>query len=248
MRRKLLFLLTALFLLCFSALPANASLPPDYFLNKYVPRLQGTWYDLKGNPTFVFDGMSVNGCPIVGLYGGAGGGGNIGFIVRIVEKSGYRDLQLVFQFLSKDPSVAHQTMYYQGKAYRRTPSPVYYETIGGLGLGMSKDDVIERYGNPDDISIKNNRTFWMYSKLGMKLEFRYDELCSIRIYKYGDRRFDRTGFNCYNSLDEYREAYGLHRKELIGYGSYFGPNSIGHNEYLWFEDYPNSVSLNLFWS
>ena len=244
-------MLVGLLILCCSAITVEA-VTMDETLGFYVPRLQGTWYDLKGKPALIFDGMSVNGCPIVGIYRVAGGRGSASFLLRISEKTGYRDLDMSVDFLDEDPTKFHQMLSCDGVGYRRTPYPQYYESVGGLGLEMSEDDVLARYGKPDEVTTttkwKPKETTWMYSKLGLKLKFLYGELWSITFYKYGDRRFDRTGFNCSNSLDEYKEAYSLPYTELWGYRSVPHPHHIGHHEYLWFEDYPNSVTLNLYWS
>jgi len=80
--------------------------------------------------------------------------------------------------------------------------------------------------------------------LGLAISWQNDIVSQIIIYRNGDRRFDSTGFNCNNSLGEYAEAYGMKSVPRVGYG----PRGIGYSEYLWFEQYPNSVELSLFWN
>jgi len=41
-----------------------------------------------------FSGNYVNDCPIIGIYNPAGGGGDVGFVLRINENDVYRDLRL----------------------------------------------------------------------------------------------------------------------------------------------------------
>lgn len=68
-------------------------------------------------------------------------------------------------------------------------------------------------------------------------------ICKICIYKSGNRRFDRTGFNCENTLYDYQQQYGIIRQIQSGE---FGAYSIGHREFLWCDDYPNSFELSYF--
>ena len=62
--------------------------------DKYLPRLQGNWYDSNGNVYLQIVGKTLNGCPIVDIVNAAGGGGNVGLTIRISESSGYRDIYL----------------------------------------------------------------------------------------------------------------------------------------------------------
>lgn len=247
--QSFLTLFLTLFLSCFSSV-ALADLPPDYFMNKYIPALQGTWYDTKGNPVFTFKDRTLNGCPIVGITNVAGGGGDIGFTLRIAEKTGVRDLRLSFENLAADSRVYHQMLYTNERAYRRTPRLQYYESVGGLALGMTEQEVEQKYGKPDTIyTINRVATKWIYTNLGLELEFRRGKILeAIRIYNTGDRRFDRTGFNCSNTLTEYQQQYGFKRKLTGTKRDLQGANGIGNNEYLWFNDYPNSITLSVFWN
>lgn len=88
----------------------------------------------------------MNGCNIVGIYNVAGGVSNFSMTMRIVEKTGYRDLKMDCNNLNADPNTYHQVLYYDQQAYRRTQQPLYHETVGGLGLGMSEQDVKAKYG------------------------------------------------------------------------------------------------------
>lgn len=146
--KRIILIVIGLFILSFSSI-AMADTTSDRFMNAVLPKLQGTWYDIKGNPALVFDGNTMNGCNIVGIYNVAGGVSNFSMTMRIVEKTGYRDLKMDCNNLNADPNTYHQVLYYDQQAYRRTQQPLYHETVGGLGLGMSEQDVKAKYGNPD---------------------------------------------------------------------------------------------------
>ena len=64
---------------------------------------------------------------------------------RIKEEHGYRDIGLVIdhnnykKFLYLDETIV----------LRHTKYPQYVESINGMYLGMSMDDLLEKYGEPD---------------------------------------------------------------------------------------------------
>lgn len=242
LKRRVLVLFTLVFL-CLSSL----CLASQRAMEKYLPRLQGNWYDLDGNVVLTFDGASVNGCPVVDILRVAGGGGDVGFTVRIVEDAGYRDLKLSCMGLSPNPDDYHQYIRLDGKQkLRRFPEARYYETIGGLGLGMTKQDVLSRYGQPDVVETgRDHRETWTYSSLGLGISWEDGIVTKLRIYDNGDRHFDRTGFNCANSIQDYVQYYGWNRTPKAGgYGAY----GIGYGEYLWFDRYPKAVELSVYWN
>ena len=51
--------------------------------DKYLPLLQGNWYDSNGNVYLQIVGKTLNGCPIVDIVNAAGGGGDVGLTIRI---------------------------------------------------------------------------------------------------------------------------------------------------------------------
>ena len=82
---------------------------------------------------------------------------------------------------------------------------------------------------------------WKYNRMGLELVMRYDRVDRIRILKNGNRRFDRTGFNCANAPYEFQEVYGV--RYAPGAGP-FGSFAIGHGECMWFDEYPDCIELS----
>ena len=239
--RVLLLVLMCLFIL----LPFSLAGASPHYMEKYLPRLQGNWYDLDGNAVLTFDGASVNGCTVVDILRVAGGGGDVGFTVRIVEDAGYRDLKLSCTGLSANPEEYHQYIRLDHRLLRRFPEARFWESVGGLGLGMTKHDVISRYGNPDVLKNgeRGKREFWKYETIGLGIEWENGIVVNLQIYKDGNRHFDSNGFNALNSPKEYADYYGWDRVPKAGsFGSYY----IGYGEYLWFRYYPEMVELNLY--
>ena len=60
----------------------------------------------------------------------------------------------------------------------------------------------------------------------------------------GNRHFDRTNFNCENSLSEFKAAYGFKQMPRAGQGVDLCYTRPG--EYMWFNDYPNSITLTTY--
>ena len=238
LKLRILILFTFLFFCLQSLCFAYQSLT-----DRYLPALQGNWYDLDGNVVLTFDGASMNGCPIVDFVRGAGGGGDIGLTIRIVENSGYRDILLSCSGLSPNTEDPHQFIYYNDQSLRRFPKEKFFESVGGLTLGMSKKEVTAMYGQADSVSSKGYSEKWFYTKLGLGLTWYKGIVTAIRIYSYGDRHFDRTGFNCSDPVEVYAETYSLYKVPKPGK---FGAYAISKGEYLWFDHYPEYVELNLY--
>lgn len=249
-KKTLLLVLTLLLSLCFSSF-AFASYDPTPGI---LAKLQGKWYDAAGNVVLDFEGNSVNGCTIVGAYNPAGGSSDFSCTIRIIEAQGYRDLPIIGESLYKDSYHAHVIFNgdnrdeTKGTLLLRTPEAQYNESVGSIGLDMPAKEVQAKYGSPDTIQQVKPWTqldTWQYRKLGLELTMRHGRVWIIKMYKNGDRHFDRTGFNCANALYEFKEAYGFNHVPKAGqYGAY----GIGHGEFLWFNDYPNSITLSTFWN
>ena len=116
-----------------------------------------------------------------------------------------------------------------------------YNTISD---GSSYNDVVAKYGEPDMRQIWRKTPgeyLWRYNRMGLELVMRYDRVDRIRILKNGNRRFDRTGFNCANAPYEFQEVYGV--RYAPGAGP-FGSFEIGHGECMWFDEYPDCIELS----
>ena len=207
----------------------------DFFMRE-INRMQGSWYDEDGQNVFVFNGATLNNFPIEGMYDAAGGSSDFGARLRILIDGRYKDFQVSFQGLTDNRNRYHTYFFVGKKVYRRTPEFRYYESIGGIYLGMPINKVFNLYGQPDIIQ---DRKFG-YSKLGLVLDIRDNMVCQITIYPYGDRAFDRSGLSANNSPEEFARAYGLSR--ILGdYAT-----NIGYYEFLWMKQYPKSVTLSLY--
>lgn len=244
-RNGVIWLLAVLIIWCFSSAVVAAYDATSVVMSK----LQGKWYDADGTVVLNVQGNAVNDCAVVGVYNLAGGSSDFDCVIRIVEATGYRDLPVACENLRKDSYHAHVILKRNpGKdtLLMRTTDAQYYETVGGIGLDMPEKDVLAKYGNPDKIQkskIWKSFDVWQYRKLGLELTMRHQRVWIIQMYRNGNRHFDRTGLNCSNSPSEFQSAYGFQQLPKSGnYGAY----SVGHGEYMWFNDYPTSITFSLF--
>lgn len=239
--------LLGLLLLCFSTVAMAAYNPTE----KILSRLQGEWYDSAGNVVLNFAGDTVNGCKIVGAYNPAGGSSDFSCLIRIIENGEYRDLPIIAENLGPDNYHAHVILNgdnrdeNKGTLLMRTITAQYQETVGGIGIDMPEKEVLAKYGQPDVIGIERGVPIWKYQSLGLELSMRHQRVWIIKILRNGNRHFDRTGFNCANAPYEFQEAYSFNRVPAAGT---FGAFCVGHGEYMWFDNYPNSITLSTFWN
>lgn len=115
-----------------------------------------------------------------GRIGLPGGSSDFSCIIRIEETQGYRDLPIIGESLHKDSYHAHVILNGnnqdegQGELLMRTREPRFSESVGGIGIDMTEDDVRAKYGNPDTVQPKTDdrgrvwkgNTTWSYKKLG----------------------------------------------------------------------------------
>lgn len=219
----------------------------------YLSILQGQWYDLKGNKVLDFDCENnvVNNDKIVGIYNIAGSRGNFDCVVRVLSNNEYKDLCLECEHMDRDSYHTNIILLgddldkSKGVLLKRNNFYKYGETIGGVGLGTPIEEVIEKYGKPDSVQnsfdrLKSmNMEAWIYKKLGIILRIRYNLVYDMRLFRTGCWHFDRTGYNCKNSPDEFAKRYNFNR--IPTPGKYDAGVGLGHDEYMWFDDYPNSI-------
>ena len=176
----------------------------------------GTWYNANGNPTLTIGSdYSINGCKIFEMDIISAGEGLTTYKVKILENTGYRDIALSYwnSFTAGQHSEKsyHDTIVIDNKnSYRRTKTPQYFESVGGIYLGMSTKDVMKSYGKPTSIDKGRNEweqiNIWRYGN-NFSLSVHGDTVNGITIYKNGDRKFDKSGLSANSSLTNYKNFY-----------------------------------------
>lgn len=221
---------------------------PQQSIHTFLERIDGDWYDYAGNLAMTVENDSINGCPVTAAFDFAGGYPESGTI-RITEAAGNRDIY-IYAF-----GQGYHTYIVLNKTLplRKTPHARYVESVAGLHLGMTPSEVCKLYGKPTQISpyllAVSDRSRYMYQHRGVSIDFDDNAIAvNITLYKQGPSHFDSTGYTCANSLADYHDTYGLTRMPSVPIGSYTssGAYGIGQGEYLYFDTYPESITLSLY--
>lgn len=191
------------------------------FLNK----LSGTWYDSSGNAVLYIDYNGINGLAVKSINDLAGGGGHGIGTFRIVENGNYKDLRIEWDTTGKTKYLIVNNRI----TLQNTQKAQYFESIGGIHLGMTDQEVLSAYGSPTSIEKQKSSQFitWLYDNDGWEIRFYNDRVDKITILKNGNRRLDKSGYNCDNSLKEFAEFYNI-KNIRVGV-----PIRIAEGEYLW---------------
>jgi len=200
---------------------ANCSASPITYLNSVV----GNWYDTKGNLVLTISSdHKLNGMQVMNLN--IDGDALVG-IYEITYKDGNQNKFIEFWDLSSVNNSYKFLIMNPGKnncyVLRKTKNPQYYESVGGIYLGMSESEVLRLYGTPSSKEHYNNG--------GIVTE--------ITFYSNGDRKFDRTGVSARNSASEFARKYNARiLQSNRGNGTAV---QIGHGEAIILKN--NSASL-----
>lgn len=184
----------------------------------------GDWYDTKGNLVLsITNNYKLNGFTIIELQCSKGSAppSPIYYKITIDEGNKYKTLEIQTEgwqngrckFIFMNPNT------YNEIGLRCTKNPSYFESIGGIYLGMDKYDVLKLYGQPS----KTDKNSFTYEKQGFSVGIKGNIVTSIVIYTYGDRRFDWSGLSARNSKADFHKKYGSKRNInsdnlYIGYG------------------------------
>ena len=187
----------------------------------------GDWYDMDGNLILTINDGYINGEKIISV--GYTGDTVAFYKFRIKDGNGYSDIELQ-TFGSSGVNDEHSMLILNDmKPLRMTQNPKYFESIGGIYLGMSKKQVMSIYGEP--LSVENQPTrktsTWTYT--GFEIFFQYDVVTSITIYGSSDRRFDLSGLSANSSITDFERKYETKAGRR-------GALNIGHGEIITVRD------------
>ena len=199
-------------------------------------KIVGDWYDTNGNKVLTISNGYINGCPIVdgadfvGGYPGAG-------VFIIQEAQGRKAIHLAWMGDGE-----HKTLIINKKAQlSTTPQREHYESIAGVYLGMTKQEVIDLLGVPSDPIDSRGRETLKYSNLGISVELDHGVVTVINLI--GDNtHLEKSGLTKSSSLIDYYNFYQFNRMPSeLSKNTFQGCFSIGHGEYIAF--YNGEVSL-----
>ncbi len=201
--------------------------------------LSGDWYFMDGRYAFSVTGEKFNGCPVVTGYNFVGGTSFGAGIFRVEEASGLRDIPW-----STKGEDAHSLLILNGnEVYRRTAKQQYQESIGGVYLGMTAQEVLAKLGAPP--VAEKEETRWVYPELGLAVEFETGVAYSIYIINENGR-FDGTGLGLFSSDKALQDAYGLQAQDFPEAAGTTYQGFIGKGEKMMILDNPRSICLTIY--
>ena len=150
---------------------ANCSASPITYLKSVV----GNWYNTNGNLALTISSdYKLNGCQIMNLN--AGGDALVGTF-EVTYRDGNQNKFIEFWDLSSVNNSAYKFLIMnpsKNNCYvlRKTKTPQYFESVGGIYLGMSESEVLKLYGAPSskdhyDRFLKD--WIWKYNNLGLEV-------------------------------------------------------------------------------
>lgn len=201
----------------------------------------GDWYSNNGELALSVQSDALNGCAITGASDLTASYPRTGtFEVAEPEKSRTMTLEVfgndIHQYLIVDGTTA----------LRRSQAPEYFESMGGIYLGMSETDLLHYYGKPANTVEENGQVRWEYDTDKFAVILKGHMVTGVRIYQGSTRHFDRSGLGSKDTPASYAQTYGMNDVPEIpaGDAAASAHMSIGQGEYMFFT--PSYVQLTVY--
>lgn len=233
MKSKLrLFVCMCFSVMClFSALTVDAAQMSLDSVIRASQKVAGDWYDASGNKVLSISNGYINGCRIVDGYPGAG-------VFIIQEAQGRKAIHL--EWLGNGE---HRTLIMNKKnQLTNRLQKEHYESVRGVHLGMTRQQVIDLLGAPSSSDVRGRETL-KYMNLGLSVSLDHNMVTVITITGKGSH-FDKSGLGTDASMIDYYNFYQFNRMPSeLSKNTFQGPFSIGHGEYIFFSDKEISLSV-----
>ena len=201
-------------------------------------KVSGEWYDARGNKVLTISNGYINGCLIVGGADFVGGYPGAGVFI-IQEAQGRKAIHL--EWLGNGE---HRTLIMNKKdQLTNRLQNEHYESVRGVHLGMTRQQVIDLLGMPSSSDVRGRETL-RYEDLGLSIDIDHNMVVVITITGKGSH-FDKSGLGVDASMIEYYNFYQFNRMPSeLSKDIFQGPFSIGHGEYIFFSG--KEISLTVY--
>ena len=201
-------------------------------------KVSGEWYDAHGNKVLTISNGYINGCLIVGGADFVGGYPGAGVFI-IQEAQGRKAIHL--EWLGNGE---HRTLIMNKKdQLTNRLQKEHYESVRGVHLGMTRQQVIDLLGMPSSSDVRGRETL-RYEDLGLSIDIDHNMVVVITITGKGSH-FDKSGLGVDASMIEYYNFYQFNRMPSeLSKDIFQGPFSIGHGEYIFFSG--KEISLTVY--
>ena len=238
-RRPKLMICMALCISClFSSLTIEAQQMSVDSVVRASQKVSGEWYDARGNKVLTISNGYINGCLIVGGADFVGGYPGAGVFI-IQEAQGRKAIHL--EWLGNGE---HRTLIMNKKdQLTNRLQKEHYESVRGVHLGMTRQQVIDLLGMPSSSDVRGRETL-RYEDLGLSIDIDHNMVVVITITGKGSH-FDKSGLGVDASMIEYYNFYQFNRMPSeLSKDIFQGPFSIGHGEYIFFSG--KEISLTVY--
>lgn len=190
----------------------------------------GEWYSTKGELTMTIAGDTINGNVVTDPQNCTYGYPRTGSFT-IHENGGTRNVKMDLM-----GHKSHQYLIVDSTALRRSLHADHYETLGSAYLGMTKEDLVAAYGNPDSTSTDQGSDVWTYNSHHLTAYLQGGIVIGLRAYKDSDLKFAKSGLSAANTAEEYAKAYSLDTTPVVpaDSGSVSKAYKLPQGEYLRF--------------
>jgi hypothetical protein len=226
---------------------------------KLPKRVQGKWSDNSSTVAYTITEDKINNMPVVAVFRPPAQSPNL--YVRVQDGQQTKDLYLQCMY-SEEKENMHQYLVVNNKSFLRHPGHFddYYESVDGVYLGMTPDQIIEKWGKPSsvtevptkeqfdkwqaaakergvDVSKRKYAPYmhvWKYDKKGcvLRIEASPEILEDIWLSPGGSARFDKSGLGYDSPMSEFAKKYNSERL-----GKKYN-DMIAPDEFIEFYQYP----------
>ncbi len=210
-----------------------------YTTRAFLLRFQGDWYDGNGNKVLTIDGRKFNDAEVVASYNLMGTFHYGTGVFRIKEKKKYRNIHIDWKINGTNSDFITVD---RGPMLNRA-GRMPYESICGIHLGMTRDQVKAKLGEPTRVlNSKNTLMVYderitegiYYEKQGLILVFNDQSVDRIILLKSSTQRLKVSGLNCNDSPEAFRKAYSLPEVPVWPTKEFYKTYPIGRGENLFF--------------
>ena len=206
---------------------------------KLVNRMSGEWKNLDGQVVFNIQNGYINGAQVLDVTKLAGnskfGSGDL----IIHEAAGNRALPVGFAILGN----SMDRIVYNGQAlFKQIPVP-YSESVSGIHVGSTKDEVLQTFGNPTKRMGDTYGESLEYAHYKMRIRLDGGSVTSVTLFKGSPLQFDISGLSYGDGKDEFMRVYDIpNRGEVV-------KKALPTGEYIayYIQDGLVEITLNPMW-
>lgn len=204
-----------------------------------VNRMSGEWKNLDGQVVLNIQNGYINGAQVLDITKLAGyskfGSGN--FIIH--EAAGNRAVHVEFTIFGNSTD---RIVYNDQALFKQIPVP-YSESVSGIHVGSTKDEVLQTFGNPTKRMGDTYGESLEYAHYKMRIRLDGGSVTSVTLFKGSPLQFDTSGLSYGDGKDEFLRVYDIpNRGEVV-------KKALPTGEYIayYIQDGLVEITLNPMW-